>query len=124
MTDFDLSLGLGALGLALLALALALSMASLWRQRCQHRDELARLDAVERRLCDTIAEVELRQTARLAALGTSVGILRSDVELIAGDWSVRQAVELAMEGVDPATIESETGLDPDEVRTLLRVRPH
>jgi orotate phosphoribosyltransferase-like protein len=53
-----------------------------------------------------------------------LGDLKSDVEWLAGERMIEQAIQMARQGSDPDTIGNELGLSRDTAATIAMFRKH
>jgi hypothetical protein len=71
-----------------------------------------------------IAEQTRRQGDALASLKADIQHLKSDVEWLAGERMIEQAIALAQTGMDPDDIGRELGLTRDAAETIAVFRKH
>ncbi len=71
-----------------------------------------------------IAEQTRRQGDALASLKADIQHLKSDVEWLAGERMIEQAITLAQTGMDPDEIGRELGLTRDAAETIAVFRKH
>ncbi|MEN9410106.1 MAG: hypothetical protein RL216_2080 [Pseudomonadota bacterium] len=71
-----------------------------------------------------IAEQTRRQGDALASLKADIQHLKSDVEWLAGERMIEQAIALAQTGMDPDDIGRELGLTRDAAETITVFRKH
>ena len=71
-----------------------------------------------------IAEQSRRQGDVLASLRADIQHLKSDVEWLAGERMIEQAIALAQTGMDPDDIGRELGLTRDAAETITVFRKH
>jgi hypothetical protein len=71
-----------------------------------------------------IAEQTRRQGDALASLKADIQHLKSDVEWLAGERMIEQAIALAQTGMDPEDIGRELGLTRDAAETITVFRKH
>lgn len=71
-----------------------------------------------------IAEQTRRQIDALAGLRADIQHLKSDVEWLAGERMIEQAITLAQSGLEPEEIGRELGLTRDTAETIAAFRKH
>lgn len=71
-----------------------------------------------------IAEQTRRQGDALASLKADIQHLKSDVEWLAGERMIEQAIALAQTGMEPDDIGRELGLTRDAAETIAVFRKH
>lgn len=81
-------------------------------------------DAMTLRLEQILGEHERRIVEAVSGLRDHLGELKSDVEWLAGERMIEQAIALARDGADPETIGQELGLNRDTAATISMFRKH
>lgn len=90
----------------------------------QAGDSRVALRAVEGRLLQAIAEHRETAAQAMDEALDQITRMKADLEWLAGDKMIEQAITLAQSGADSATITAETGLSTDDAELLRRFRPH
>lgn len=90
----------------------------------QAGDNRVALRAVEGRLLQAIAEHRETAAQAMDEALDQITRMKADLEWLAGDKMIEQAITLAQSGADSATITAETGLSTDDAELLRRFRPH
>jgi hypothetical protein len=134
-------LALFAAGLALIALgwranrtaramvpALAPSVAPSVSPSVAETDALAgqadQVEAISLRVADLLQDHERRLTEVLAQMREDISGLKTDVEWLAGERMIEQAIALAQTGSDAEAIGQELGLSRDQAATIALFRKH
>lgn len=81
-------------------------------------------EAITRRVGEMLGEHERRIVEAVSGLRDHLGELKSDVEWLAGERMIEQAIALAREGADPDSIGQELGLNRDTAATIALFRKH
>lgn len=90
----------------------------------QAGDNRVALRAVEGRLLQAIADHRETAAQAMDEALDQITRMKADLEWLAGDKMIEQAITLAQSGADSATITAETGLSTDDAELLRRFRPH
>lgn len=81
-------------------------------------------EAITRRVEEMLGEHERRIVEAVSGLRDHLGELKSDVEWLAGERMIEQAIALARDGADPDSIGQELGLNRDTAATIALFRKH
>jgi len=81
-------------------------------------------EEVAARVEGMIAEQTRAQSDALASLRADIQHLKSDVEWLAGERMIEQAIALAQSGAEPEDIGRELGLTRDAAETITTFRKH
>lgn len=81
-------------------------------------------EAMTRKLEEMLDAHERRIVEAVSGLRDNLGELKSDVEWLAGERMIEQAIALARDGADPDTIGQELGLNRDTAATIAMFRRH
>lgn len=119
--------------LVLAVLALVFGMMLSWRKLQERADTHTRalMDSMDSRLTLHNAQLEtlLEQHARSRQsaeeqMNQNVETIRADLEWLAGEKMIEEAMQLVRDNTPLTQISQETGLSKDTIRTLAAFRPH
>lgn len=119
--------------LVVAVLGFAIAMLLSWRSHVRQTEETGRavLCGVQTLLGDHQRQVrtmldayEQQRTADSREISENMGTIQSDIEWLAGEKMIEQALRLVQENMPLSQISEETGLPQDTVRTLATFRPH
>lgn len=79
---------------------------------------------ITRRVEEMLGEHERRIVEAVSGLRDHLGDLKSDVEWLAGERMIEQAIAMARDGSDPETIGQDLGLSRDTAATIALFRKH
>jgi hypothetical protein len=82
------------------------------------------VEAISLRVADLLQDHERRMTEAFAQVREDLSSLKSDVEWLAGERMIEQAIALAQTGSDADEIGQELGLSRDQAATISLFRKH
>jgi hypothetical protein len=85
---------------------------------------LPEIGTIIERIENRLSAQELQRCADMNLLRQDLAHMRADVEWLAGERMIEQAIEMCREGMSNDRVSSELGLQPDAVRTLKLLRTH
>jgi hypothetical protein len=118
-----------AIGLILLAAGVLLA----WRDAVQRfggnhaalqSTLLPEIGTIIARIETRLATHEDQRASDMEQLRQNIAQMRADVEWLAGERMIEQAIEMCRDGLSSDRISAELGLQPDAVRTLKLLRTH
>ena len=62
--------------------------------------------------------------AHLEGLRSELSSMKADIEWLAGERMIEQAISMAREGMDPGEISADTGLSFEAAHTIAALRRH
>lgn len=126
---FPILISVMAVAILALAAGLLLSWKELSRQnRANHRETLdgilSLLNASSTKTEALLASYASAQATGQQEITRHVETIQSDVEWLAGERMIEQALELVRDNMPVSQISKETGLSHDKIRTLASFRAH
>lgn len=118
-----------AVGLILLSMGVLLA----WRDAMQRRHAvpvetqpnlLPEIGNIIERLESRISTHEHQRANDMEHLRQNIAQMRADVEWLAGERMIEQAIEMCREGLTTERISQDLGMQPEDVRTLKLLRAH
>lgn len=118
-----------AVGLLLLSIGVLLA----WRDTAQNRKAvtvtlqpniLPEIGSIIERLETRISSQEDQRANDMEHLRQNIAQMRADVEWLAGERMIEQAIEMCREGLTTERISQDLGMQPEDVRTLKLLRAH
>jgi hypothetical protein len=118
-----------AVGLVLLAAGVLLA----WRDAMQrfggkpvdlHSTLLPEIGRLIDRIETRLSAQERQRATDMEHLHQNIVQMRADVEWLAGERMIEQAIEMCRDGLSNDRISADLGLQPDAVRTLKLLRTH
>lgn len=118
-----------AIGLILLSTGVLLA----WRDSVQRRKTvqvelqpslLPEIGNIIERLESRISTHEHQRVNDMEHLRQNIAQMRADVEWLAGERMIEQAIEMCREGLTTERISQDLGMQPEDVRTLKLLRAH
>ena len=82
------------------------------------------VEAISLRVAELLQDHERRMTEVLTQMREDISGLKSDVEWLAGERMIEQAIALAQTGSDADAIGQELGLSRDQAATITLFRKH
>lgn len=82
------------------------------------------VEAISLRVAELLQDHERRMTEVLAQMREDISGLKSDVEWLAGERMIEQAIALAQNGSDADEIGQELGMSRDQAATISLFRKH
>ncbi|MCL7405042.1 hypothetical protein MWN63_03485 [Paradonghicola geojensis] len=86
--------------------------------------ETALIDQIEARIDGLAQRLEGHQTLMMNRLHDDIRGLQSDMDWLAGERMIEEAIAMAHAGQQPAAISDELGLSMDAAETITRFRKH